>query len=116
MENKLKYSFDDEPISRFCYDNKRIEIHFKGHYDLIKDVYVEGGCIWTLKDWIYAKSKIGDEQQLHDLNRHIGVFSLILYMKYNDNNELEMLVSTIDRRYVTLFFKDPKLSLESLIM
>ncbi len=33
-------------------------------------------------------------------------------MKYNDNEELEMLVNTVDNRYLTLFFKNPKLSLK----
>ena len=37
MEKKLEYSFDDEPVSKFCYDlgGKKIELHFKGYYDLI---------------------------------------------------------------------------------
>jgi hypothetical protein len=113
MENKLEYSFDDEPISMFCYDldNKKIEVHFKGYYDLIKDVYIEAPCIWVLENWEYAKSRIGDEQTLCDLNKQIGIFSLILYMKFNNNKELEMLVNTVDNRYFTLFFKNPQLSL-----
>lgn len=113
MENKLEYSFDDEPVSKFCYDldNKKIEVHFKGYYDLIKDMYIENPCIWVLENWDYAKSRIGDEQKLYDLNKHIGVFGLILYMKYNDDKELEMLINTVDNRYLTLFFKDPKLNL-----
>lgn len=114
MENKLEYSFDDEPVSKFCYDliNKKIEVHFKGYYDLIKDTYIEAPCIWVLENWVYGKSRIGDEQKLCDLNEHIGIFSLILFMKYNDSEELEMLVNTVDNRYLTLFFKDPKLSLK----
>lgn len=32
-------------------------------------------------------------------------------MKYNDEQELEILVHTIDNRYLTLFFRNPKLSL-----
>lgn len=113
MEKKLEYSFDDEPVSKFCYDldNKKIEIHFKGYYDLIKNAYIEAPCTWVLESWDYGKSRIGDEIKLYDLNKVIGVFSLILYLKYNDNKELEMLVNTVDNRYLTLFFKDPKLSL-----
>ena len=32
MKHKLNYSFDDEPVSKFCYDldNKKIEVQFKG--------------------------------------------------------------------------------------
>lgn len=113
MKKKLEYSFDDEPVSKFCYDlqNKRIEVYFKGYYDLIMDVYIETPCIWILENWEYGKIKIGDEQKLYDLNRQMGIFNLILYLKYNDNKELEMLVNTVDHRYLTLFFKNPKLSL-----
>lgn|SRR5690554_4959893 len=114
MEKKLEYSFDDEPVSKFCYDldTQKIEVHFRGHYDLIKDTYLDAPCIWVIENWEYAKCTLGDEQERYDLNKHIGVFSLILYMKYNDNKELEMLVNTVDNRYLTLFFKDPKLSLK----
>ena len=114
MENNLYYSFDDEPVSKFCYDidNKRVETYFKGYYDLNKDAYTEMPCIWIIENWKDAKSKLGDEQKLYDLNKHIGVFSLILYLKYNDDNDLEMLVNTLDNRYITLFFKEPTLSLK----
>ena len=113
MEMKLEYSFDDEPVVKFCYDleNKKIEVHFKGYYDLIRDVYMKIPCTWVLENWVYAKSKVGDEQRLYNLNNQIGIFSLILYMKCNDNKELEMLVLTVDNRYLTIFFKDPELTL-----
>ena len=114
MEKKLKYSFDDEPVSKFCYDldTQKIEVHFRGYYDLTKDTYLDDPCIWVIENWEYAKCTLGDEQKRYDLNKHIGVFSLILYMKYNDNKELEMGINTVDNRYLTLFFKDPKLSLK----
>ena len=113
MEKKLEYSFDDEPVSKFCYDldNNKIEVHFKGYYDLVKDTYTDAPCIWVLENWEHGKIRIGDESKLCDLNKAIGIFSLILYMKYNDKKELEMLVNTVDNRYLTLFLKDPKLSL-----
>ena len=114
MENKLEYSFDDEPVNKFCYDldNKKIEAHFKGYYDLIRDEYIETPCVWVLENWKYAKIKIGDEQKLYDLNMHIGIFGLILYMKYIDDKELEIHVLTVDDRYLTLLFKEPNLSLK----
>lgn len=113
MEMKLKYSFADEPVSKFCYDlsTQKIEVHFNGHYNLINDAYVNAPCIWVVESWQYAKCMLGDEQKRYDLNKHIGVFSLILYMNYNDDAELEMLVNTVDNRYITMFFKEPKLSL-----
>lgn len=50
MERKLEYSFDDEPISKFCYDleTQKIRVHFRGYYDLIKDAYIDAPCIWFL--------------------------------------------------------------------
>ncbi|MFT4203480.1 MAG: hypothetical protein QM610_06150 [Chitinophagaceae bacterium] len=114
MEKKLGYAFDDEYVTKFCYDieNKKLEINFTGYYDLINNAYVDAPCVWTLENWEYAESILGNEQKRYDLNKHIGVFSIILYMKYNDNDELEMLVNTLDNRYITLFFKAPKLSLK----
>ncbi|KAB2916134.1 MAG: hypothetical protein F9K23_08470 [Bacteroidetes bacterium] len=113
MKKKIGYSFDDERVCKFCYDldNKKIEVHFGGHYDQVKDEYIDAPCIWIIEDWEYAKCMLGDEQKRHDLNKYISIFSLILYMKYNDNKELEMLVNTVDSKYITLFFKSPKLSL-----
>ena len=115
MKNKLEYSFDDEPVSKFCYDivGNKIEVHFRGYYDSDKDESIETPCIWIIENWEYAKSIIGDEQRRYDLNKHIGIFSLILYMKYNDDNELEIYVITTDNRYITFFFKEPDLSLKT---
>lgn len=114
MKNKLVYSFDDEPVSKFCYDldNNKIEIYFKGYFDLAEDKYMEKPCIWSLENWKEAKSKIGDDTKFYDLTKNLGIFNLILYMKYNDDDVLEMLVNTVDNRYITLFFKEPILSLK----
>lgn len=113
MENKLDYSFDDEPVRKFCYDlyNKKIEVHFSGYHDLIKSEYKDTPCVWVIENWNYANSIMGDGQNLYSLDKHIGIFSLMLYVKYNDDNELEMLVNTVDNKYLTLFFKNPHLSL-----
>ena len=114
MEKKLNYSFDDEPVSKFFYDmdNKKIEVHFKGYYDLQKEnILIEKPCVFTIRDWKEAKSRVGDEEKSYDLNKHMGVFSMILYMEFN-SDDLEMLVNTIDNRYITLIFKEPILSLK----
>jgi hypothetical protein len=113
MKNKLVYSFDDEPVSKFCYDldNNKIEIYFKGYFDLREDKYIEKACVWYIEDWKEAKSKIGDDTKFYDLTKSVGIFSLILYMKYNEDDVLEILVNTIDNRYFTIFFKEPKLKL-----
>ncbi|MFT5832534.1 MAG: hypothetical protein ACI97N_000145 [Cognaticolwellia sp.] len=111
MEKKLEYSFDDEIASKFCYDmdNKQIEVYFAGYSDE-KERFLDKPCIFNISNWVEAKSKIGDEEKFYPLDRNMGVFSMILYIKYNDNR-LEMLVNTIDERYVTLFFTNPKVNL-----
>lgn len=60
MERKLEYSFDDEPISKFCYDleTQKIRVHFRGYYDLIKDAYIDAPCIWFLYNWQYVKVEL----------------------------------------------------------
>ena len=114
MDKKLEYSFDDEPVSKFCYDleRKKINVHFKGYFDLLKEEYMETPCIWTIENWKEAKCKIGDNIKLDEIDKSIGIFSLILYMKYNEDQKLEMLVNTVDNRYITMFFKDPTLNLK----
>ena len=112
MKNKLEYSFDDELVSKFCYDidNKRIEVYFMAYSDLIKNRYIEKDCIFTIENWKEARSRIGDEEKFYTLNKHIGIFSIILCMELKGSN-LEMLVNTIDNRYITLIFTEPKISL-----
>jgi hypothetical protein len=113
MEKKLEYSFDDEPVSKFCYELecKKIELNFKGYFDLLEDKYKETPCIWTIENWNEAKCKIGDDAKLYEIEKSIGIFTLILYMKYYEDERLEMLINTLDNRYITLFFKKPNLSL-----
>jgi hypothetical protein len=113
MESKLEYSFDDEPISKFCYDldNKRIQVYFKGYHDLIRGLSIDSPCVWVIENWEDAKLTVGDEQKRCDISKHVGIFSIILYLKYSADAELEMLVNTVDNRYLTLFFKGPKLNL-----
>ncbi len=87
MTNKLDYSFDDEPVSKFCYslDSKKIEVYFTGHYDLRKeDSFIEAPCVFIIENWVKAKSRVGDEEQFYSLDKHMGIFSIILYMKYNE--------------------------------
>ena len=111
-DDRLKYSFDDKRVSKFsCADGKKIELHFEGYYDLIGGVYMDTPCIFVIENWEYAKSMTGDDQRRYDIYKYMEILSLILYMKYNDDNELEMLVKNTNDRYVTLFFKNPKLSL-----
>lgn len=111
MENKFGYSFDDEAVSRFFYDmdNKKFEVCFTGLNDE-KERFLDKPCIFNISDWSEAKSKVGDEEKLYPLDRNMGVFSMILYIKY-EGNTLELLVNTIDNRYITLFFTNAKIRL-----
>jgi len=113
MKNKILFSFDDEVVSKFCFDidSNIIEVYFSGYSDLKRNKYVNEPCKWVVKNWEKAQSRIGDENRRYDLNNHIGIFNLILYFKYNENDEFEMLVNTIDNRYITLYFKEPQIEL-----
>jgi hypothetical protein len=113
MENKWIYSFDDEPVRKFCYDieNNKIEVHFSSCFDNANNQNYDQPCVFVIEKWKEAKSKIGDDEKQYEINKHIGIFSMILYMNWQ-HEELEMLVSTLDNRYVSLLFKGSKLSLK----
>jgi hypothetical protein len=113
MEKKLTFAFDDEPVGKFCYDmnNKKIEIHFTGHYDLQKGSFIEGACTFVIENWKTGKSKLSDDPKLYELNKHFGVFRIILSMQFN-GDQLEILVNTVDDRYVLFFFSEPELTLK----
>lgn len=111
MDKRLKFTFHDEPVTKYCYDyvNKELHISFEGYFDEERKVYIDKPCTWFIYDWKYAKSKIGDNPRLYDFDEHIGLFRLILYAEYNVNFELEILVMTLDDRCVTYLFKNPKI-------
>ncbi len=115
MTNQFNYAFDDEVVSKFCYDidnNKRIDIFFTGYIDLIENQYFsDRPCTFIIEDWQEAKSQIGDDPKRYPLDRHMGIFSLILYMKLQED-KLEMMVNTLDERFITLIFKEPKIRLQ----
>ncbi len=77
MERKLDYSFDDEPVSKFCcdLDNQKIEMHFKSYHNLVKDAYMSVTCAWSVKNWKYAHIKIGDDEKEYDLNKYLSIIS-----------------------------------------
>ena len=80
MKQLLKYSFDDEPVRKFCLDLsvKRIEVHFSGYHDLVKNILIEVPCIWVIESWEDAKCKVGEGSKLFDLYDVIGVFKLMI--------------------------------------
>lgn len=104
MKKKLDYSFDDEIVSKFCYDmdNKQIDIHFTG-YSNEYERFLDKPCVLSISKWSDAKIKIEPHNKLHMLDNYIGIFSMILYIKCYDDI-FEMLVNTIDNRYITIYF------------
>jgi hypothetical protein len=113
MEKTFWYSFDDEPVIKFCYytKEKRIELHFAGFYDLkMNPHFIDKNCVFIIENWKEGKSKIGDDQY-YNLEKNMGILNMVLFMELK-GKDLEMLVSTVDNRYITLFFKEPSLSLK----
>jgi len=66
----------------------------------------------VIENWKEAKSKVGDDQRFYALEKHIGIFSMILFLKY-DEGELELLVLALDGRVITLLFSQATLKLNS---
>lgn len=111
MEKEFIYSFDDEPVTKFCYSlvNRRIEIHFDAYYEV--DGYIERPGTLIIENWKDAKSKIATEEKWCELDAHMGVFTIILSWEYK-GEELEIFVNTVDNRYVSFLFVEPMLSME----
>ncbi len=108
----LTYSFDDEPVRKFCFDSEatRIEVGFSRYFDSVAGEYVESPCSWVVEHWEYARSKLSSQVEFDDLEDHLGIFGLLLSVTMVGQN-LEMTVNTIDDHYIDLVFKDPKLTL-----
>ncbi len=112
MENKLEYSFDDEVISKFCFnlDDKKIELHFEAYYDFEKNERVETPCVWIIESWTDAKSKIVGNEKFDKLEKHLGIFRMLLSLERKENN-LEITVNTINNTYLEFHFEKPQISL-----
>jgi len=115
MKHKLSYSFDDVSVSKFCYDLKRkvIQVYFDDFFDLQIEDYMGIPCIWTIQNWKEAKCRIEVDTKFYRIEERMGIFDSILYMHYNENDQFEMFVSTVDGRYITFYFEGAELSLES---
>jgi len=115
MNIKIEISFSDIPVSKFCYDidGKKIEIYFPGYYDVQSGDYVEQNCCCVISNWKEAKSKVYNDDRFFNLDKHIGIFSLLLHIVHS-NDILEMIINTIDDRYIVLHFVSPEVSYEVL--
>jgi hypothetical protein len=114
MPQDLAYSFVDEVASKFCYDldNKRLEIHFTGCWEIATKHYYEGPCCLLIHQWTDARCQDASYQGSNVLPRCIpleagmGIVSMLLSFQWI-GQELELQVSTLDRRYLLLQFSNP---------
>lgn len=113
MADNIEYSFDDEFVTKFCFDmeNNKIEIHFRAYYDLVKNERIITPSIWTIENWTKAKSKLSSESIYTELENNLGIISMVLSLEINDTI-LELTVNTTDNRYVDLMFDNPELNLK----
>lgn len=109
MPQDLAYSFDDEIASKFCYDldHKRLEIHFTGCWEVATQHYHEGSCHLLIHQWTDARCQEGDvSPRFIRLEEGMGIVSLLLSFAWT-GEELEVVVNTIDNRYLLLRFANP---------
>jgi hypothetical protein len=112
MESQLKFSFDDEVVSKFCYDSdsKLIILHFSGYSDLeANERILENKCVFTIKNWNTAKGIVHGEAKHYNLNDCINVFSMILSMEMLDG-WLSIEVNTFDNKYINYLFFKPEIT------
>ncbi|MFD1874491.1 hypothetical protein [Hymenobacter bucti] len=109
MSQALAYSFDDEVASKFCYDidQKRLEIHFTGCWDLATQHYHEGPCYLLIHQWRAAHcQEEAVSKRFVRLEQGMGIVSLLLAVTWVEE-QLELVVNTIDNRYFLLRFANP---------
>jgi hypothetical protein len=105
------YAFDDEVSTSFFidFDKKIIEIEFPGCFDLSKNEYQEKPCTLTIKSWNSLKSKLTSAVNYSYFEKQFGIITLILASEFIDDN-LHLIVSTIDQRNIELVFEKPAVS------
>lgn len=88
--------------------NKELEIHFEGYYDALTNKYKNNPCVWIIKNWTDAKSRLSSEESYTDFEQYLGIVSMVLSAEIN-KNKLELTVNTINNNYVDLWFDNPQL-------
>jgi hypothetical protein len=109
MPQTLAYSFDDEVASKFCYDldHKRLEIHFTGCWELATQHYHEGPCYLLIHRWHAAQcQEEAVSKRFVPLEQGMGIVSLLLAVTWAEE-QLEVVVHTLDGRYLLLRFTNP---------
>jgi hypothetical protein len=109
MSQPLAYSFDDEVASKFCYDmdHQRLEIHFTGCWELATQSYHEGPCYLLIHQWSAAHcQEEAVSKRFVPLEQGMGIVSLLLGLTWV-GEQLELVVNTIDNRFLLLRFAHP---------
>jgi hypothetical protein len=104
--------FNDQVVSKFCYDidNKKIEVYYSDFWSRDDDGnIVSQNCLLTIENWTSAKSRLGDEPKFYPLDKHIGIFSMIIFTELK-KKDLTIIVNTINDTYITLQFDDPQIA------
>ena len=109
--NKIRYSFDDEVVTMFCYDSrtKRIVVTFEGCY--ADEAYINEPCNLIIENWKSGKSRLHGEKKYVSLESHLSIFSLILSLE-GSSNTIELIVNTLDDKYLELLFEQPTIRVE----
>jgi hypothetical protein len=105
MPEPLAYSFDDPVASKFYYDidHKRLEIHFTGCWELATQHYQQGPCYLLIHHWSAAQcQEEAVSNRFVALKQRMGIVSLSLAVTWVVN-QLELLVNTLDDRYLLRF-------------
>ncbi|OGX85625.1 hypothetical protein [Hymenobacter glacialis] len=115
MPQDLAYSFDDEVATKFCYDldNKRLEIHFTRCWENATQQHLEGPCYLLIHQWTDARCQNASHRQgnvpppkFFPLEDSMGIISMIHFFEWT-KEQLELVVNTIDDRYLLLQFINP---------
>lgn len=112
--DKIDYSFEDEVVTKFCYDSSsnQIKVQFEGYY--ADGNYIESPCSLIIENWKEAKSKLHGENRYDSLESNLGIFSLILSLE-SSLDKLELSINTVDDKYLELIFEQPKVRVEKSI-
>lgn len=114
MNTNFKYSFSDEPLYKFLYDEneKRIEMCFENYYDGEK--MVNEKCVFIIKNWKDSKGKILDADTAYEnLQKHIGIPDLILGIDLEEKY-LTLHICTKDYKFVSMRFTEAEWEVKKL--
>lgn len=105
-DNMLLYTFDDEVMNRFVYDeaNKRIELSFEGYYDVVNEEGINRECVLIIEQWDKAMSKRYPSNKFENIEGNFGIISMIVSMEVMKEN-ICMVVSTINSQHYEIIFE-----------